>query len=116
MAIQPTPKEQRMADTHSVLLLADSIQRMRELVKDEELNILMQGREYMKLAERMAEMSRLANICSGVYFTLFIAKNGEPPVKLPNNPNIQIGTPALPNNVVPMMPNIGESNEPKSSV
>lgn len=63
-----------MAEQNSLLLLSDQLAELQKLVNDKDINNLMQDKEYMKLAERMAHVNRAANICSGIYFSMWMAQ------------------------------------------
>lgn len=63
--------------TNDLIILSDAHEKIRQIVGGEALTILMSERKYMEAAKRMAEISRLAQQCGGIYFDLHI-KAGAP--------------------------------------
>lgn len=55
---------------NSWLLLSSSLEGIRSLTNESKINTLTQDKEYLKLAEQMAAISRYANTCAGVYFSM----------------------------------------------
>jgi hypothetical protein len=61
-----------MTGNNDWLLLSDSLEQIRKLTNDAKSNTMMQDKKYMELAQRMTEISRQANICAGIYFSLWM--------------------------------------------
>ncbi len=59
-----------MSNTNSLLLLSDCLDKIRQLANDTSINVGIQDKAYLPLAERMAEISRNANTCSGIFFEM----------------------------------------------
>lgn len=57
---------------NSLLLLSDSLDKIRQLSNDTTVNTMIQDKKYLELAERMAEVSRNANTASGVFFDMYM--------------------------------------------
>lgn len=66
-----------VTDQNQLILLSDSLHKIRELSNDTEVNVKIQDKEFMKLAEDMATIGRNANICSGIFFDLWMKSNKE---------------------------------------
>ena len=64
--------------TNSLLMLSDSLDKIRQLANDTSINVGIQEKQYLPLAERMAEISRNANTCSGIFFSMHMASRPVP--------------------------------------
>lgn len=65
-------------DNNNLLLLSDSLAKIRNLVNDKDVNNGIQDKEFMKLAQNMAEAARHANTCSGIFFSMYM---GQKPIE-----------------------------------
>lgn len=54
--------------------LSEQLERIRRLVIPEDINTLLAEHNFLKLAQRMSEIARAANTCSGICFTFFISE------------------------------------------
>jgi len=61
-----------MDNTNNMLLLSDSLAKIRNLTNDKEVNNQLQDKEFMKLAQDMAEAARHCNTASGIFFSMYM--------------------------------------------
>lgn len=58
---------------NQLMLLSDCLEKIRVLVNDKDVNNFIQDKKFLELAQKMAETSRNANTCAGVFFDMYMS-------------------------------------------
>lgn len=59
---------------NELIILSDNLNKIRELAADAQINVLMQNKEFFKLAEMMHDLANSAHTCNGLFFSMHMNK------------------------------------------